>query len=484
MKRATIIPEIGQTRIKLWCLLLVLVVTSCAPTNEQYTNTVQQVTARNEGQLSLFLNLKAKESPRTSCEIERVEILTEKGNWEEISRDKITLDAGAIAGGQIFLLRSSLTPGYYSTLRFTLAMAWQQRENGGRKNLIVNDQTVEVPLPKKLYFGPGDSHSVFLTWDVEKSSPTPNTFLPVLLAAPKLINMIADIAYVACPDINTIFMIRTDKNQVFDSLGVSGSPSWLSNSGSSLSDSIYALTPLDASLKKISASANRIVETYNLPMAGTPSHLTLSPNGSHAFVLDRNRGNISRINLLSGQIEQRMRLRDSPSYVLYLPVQDLIAVSLSRSQSVILLNPKTLNPVQTIATSSRPEGLMIWKDRLLYIAESGANSVLVYDLINNKEKKRVLVDLTPRRVMSADGYIFVSNYNSSSISLLSPGQITVSRTIPLTGRPLEFVDVPRNKWIYVGNEDENSLTIIDPVTTRTVGRIELGAKPMGIMVLN
>ena len=127
---------------------------------------------------------------------------------------------------------------------------------------------------------------------------------------------------------------------------------------------------------------------------------------------------------------------------------------------------------------------MIWKDRLLYIAESGANSVLVYDLINNKEKKRVLVDLTPRRIMNADGFIFVSNYNSRSISLLSPGQINVSRTIPLSGRPLELADVPRNKWIYVGNEDENGLTIVDPVTTKTVGRIELGAKPMGITVFN
>ena len=146
------IPEIGKARIKPWYLLLLLVITSCVPTNGQYTNTAQPMAARNEGQLSLFLNLREKESPRTIMELERVEILTEKGNWEEINRDKITLDAGSIAGGQVFLLRSSLTPGYYSTLRFTIARAWQQNKNAGRKDLAVNGRAVEVHLPKKLYF--------------------------------------------------------------------------------------------------------------------------------------------------------------------------------------------------------------------------------------------------------------------------------------------------------------------------------------------
>ena len=478
------IPEIGKSRSTLWQLLLLLAVTSCGPANGLYSNTVQQVAARNEGQLSLFLNLREKDSPRIGMELERVEILTENNNWRQINRDKITLDAGSIAGGQVFMLRSPLPAGYYSRLRFTMTRAWQQNSTAGKEDITVSGATTEIRLPQKIYFGPTDSHSIFLTWDVRKSRRTANIFQPALQAAPKLTNMIADIAYVACPDINTIFMIRTDKNQVFASLGVNGRPTWLATPGSMLDDNLYVLTSDDVKLKKISPSANRIIETYNLPMAGNPSHLALSPDGRKAFILDRERGTIFRINLLTGQLEQRMRLGYNPSYLLYLPKQDLIAVSLSLSQSVVLLSPETFSPVQVISTSSRPEGLMIWKDRLLYIAEAGANSVLVYDLLNNKEKKRILVDFTPRRLLHADGYIYVTNYNSRSISMLSPGQINVSRTIPLSGRPLELADVPRNKWIYVGNEDEKGLTIVDPVTRNTVGLIELGAKPLGITVAN
>ncbi len=478
-------PENHTLLTRICYLFLLLAAASCVPTNGQLAgSSSQQAASSNEGQLSLFLNLREPDSPPVVMELERVEILAENGRWQQISRDKITVDAAAIAGGQKFVLRSPLTPGYYSSLRLTIARSWRQNIGRGKEDITVNSLTADIQLPKKLYFGPGDSHSVFLTWDVRKSTQTAGRFKPVLQAAPKLTNMIADVAYVACPDINTIFMVRTDKNQVFDSLGVSGTPNWLASPGSVPGDSLYALTPGDMKIKKISPSANRIVETYNLPTAGSLSHLALSPNGRRAFILDRNRGNIFRLDLLSGQIERRIRLGYKPSYVLYLPRQNLLAVSLSLSQTVVLLDPETLNTVQTIATSSRPEGLMIWKDSLLYIAESGANSVLVYDLNNNKEKKRIQVDLTPKRIMAADGYIYVSNYNSRSISLLSPGQINVSRTILLSGRPLELVDVPRNKWIYVGNEEGNGLTIVDPVTSKTVGHIELGAQPMGIAVVN
>ncbi|NPA94233.1 MAG: hypothetical protein GXO58_02255, partial [Thermodesulfobacteria bacterium] len=164
--------------------------------------------------------------------------------------------------------------------------------------------------------------------------------------------------------------------------------------------------------------------------------------------------------------------------------QNLLAVSLSRSQSVVLVDPDTLSPVQSISTATQPEGLMIWNDTMLYIAESGANSVLVYDLINSRENKRIAVDFTPRRIISAGGFIYVANYNSKSISRLSPGQLGVGRTVPLDGRPLEMAYDTRNRWIYVGNADQNTLDILDPSTGKPTGRIELGSRPLGIRVVN
>ncbi|WP_267927021.1 YncE family protein [Desulfolithobacter dissulfuricans] len=60
----------------------------------------------------------------------------------------------------------------------------------------------------------------------------------------------------------------------------------------------------------------------------------------------------------------------------------------------------------------------------------------------------------------------------------------MTRSISLSGRPLELAEVVRSRWIYVGNEDRKELTIIDPVTSRVAGHIELGGRPRGIAIID
>ncbi len=465
-------------------LLSLVVLQGCISGQGNESTGIRTTPLGNQGYLSLFLNLKDKNSPAVGMQIQQVEILAESGNWLPLTSAPIQVHTKTIRAGQVFLLRGRLMPGYYSRIRLVLGQAWQGAPEQTDNALSLSDQDVEIRLPNALYIGRGDSQSIFLTWDVGRSLNNSNRFTPHLSAAPKLKNMIVDVAYVACPEIQTIFMIRTDKNWVFDSLGIQGQPTFLASSSLYPATSLFALVPDQQKVVKISPAANRVIESYNLSMTGNPSHMVLAPDGTTAYILDQARGNILRMDLRSGHIEKRNRLGHAPSYIIYLPKQKLLAVSLSRSQNVVLVDPDTLSPVQTISTARRPEGLMLWNDALLYIAESGANSVLVYDLINSRESKRIAVDFTPRRIISAGGYIYVANYNSKSISRLSPGQLGVSRTLPLDGRPLEMAYDEKNRWIYVGNADRNALDILDPSTGKPAGRIELGSRPLGIRVVN
>ncbi len=466
------------------CLLGALLLHGCITVQGNSDAGFNERSLGNQGYLSLFLNLKEKNSPAVGMELERIDILAEDGRWLPLTTTPIQIHTANIGEGQIFLLRGRLVPGYYSKLRFITTSAWKGNPRETRNFFSLSGQEIEIRLPNPLYIGQGDSQSVFLTWDVRRSLSNSEQFHPFLSASPKLKNMIADVAYVACPQIQTIFMIRTDKNWVFDSLGVRGRPTFLASPALFQSTNLFALVPDRKRILKISPAANRVIETFNLSITGNPSHMVLSPDGTVAYILDQARGNILRLDLRSGHIEKRNHLGQSPSYILHLPKQSLLAVSLSRSQSVVLVDPETLSPVQTISTATRPEGLMLWNDAMLYIAESGANSVLVYDLVNKRENRRITVDFTPKRIISAGGYIYVANYNSKSISRLSPGQLGVGRTIILSGRPLEMAYDTRNKWIYVGNEDRKSLDILDPVTGKPAGRIQLGSRPQGIRVIN
>ncbi len=59
----------------------------------------------------------------------------------------------------------------------------------------------------------------------------------------------------------------------------------------------------------------------------------------------------------------------------------MLAVSLSLSQKVLLLDPVRLSVLGTISTGSEPQGVVV-SDNQLYIAEQGDNTVSITDLAN------------------------------------------------------------------------------------------------------
>jgi len=444
----------------------------------------EQGNAGPGGYLSLFLDLKEYQNiPDVEMNILSIDVLSDTGSWYPIASDAFTLEARKISQGQVFLGRGLLQPGYYSRIRLTLKnLLLRQQE--GEIDLTPDKPTIEIGIPTKLYLDEGDSHSVFLSWDVRASLEESHRGMPVIQVAPRLRNLIADVAYVSCPEINTVFMIRTDKNKVCDSLGVGGHPTYLSSSAREREMNLFVLTNSGPEIKRISPSANRVVENYTLPLTGKAAHMTIDPSGQTAYIVDSQRGTVMSVSLQTGRVDHRERLGYDPAYIIYLHKQNLLAVSIPLSQSVALLNPETLTSIGSVATGIKPEGLMQLNDTKLYIAESGGNSVLVYDLERKGVAKRIPVDFSPRRILGADGYVYVSNYGSRTISVLRPGQPGVSRNIILSGAPLEMAYVPTSQWIYVGNEENKSISVIDPVTSTMVTDIQLGSIPGGIAVID
>jgi YVTN family beta-propeller protein len=141
----------------------------------------------------------------------------------------------------------------------------------------------------------------------------------------------------------------------------------------------------------------------------------------------------------------------------------------------------TLAVVGSIRTSSSPDGLFVTNNRLL-IAESGANTVSVYDLATNRILTRVTVGITPRRLLDIGSQIYVSNYDEGSISVILSGQSAVGRVIPGLGRPLEMTFSETYQRLYVSDEQALGLAIIETVNDQFNGYISLGARPVGLAI--
>jgi len=210
--------------------------------------------------------------------------------------------------------------------------------------------------------------------------------------------------------------------------------------------------------------------------------MTMSPDGLWAYILDERGNYLIRMDLQSGSLAGRVHLGNGPRYAAYLPDHQRLAVSLGLSQAVFLLNPESLDTMETVPVGSSPQGLLVWRD-LLYIAESDSNTISVYDLETRQVRARMNAGLSPRRLLLSGVRIYVSNYEGGSLSVLLPGQLSVSQGISVGGTPMEMASSTSRRWLYVGNQDSQDLTVIDLTSNRLAGRIPLGAAPLGLAIV-
>jgi len=460
-------------------LISLLLLSGCSPMANNYQQPVVE-DATNQGRLSLFLNLLDPDGPDLTMQITSIELRKETGAIVRPSIEPLLLSSGKIKDGQQFLIRIALESGNYNQVRLKIGEAGYSQD-GVSQLLPLKRPEVVMDFRTPISIAVGDSKSLFFTWDT-RLSVQDEQFDPAIQAAPTLKRLVADVAYVACPEIDTVFMVSLEKNRVIDSLGVPGGPTYLFYNGDPASNEVYVLAAKDLKLYVFSTTSNKLTDRYNIPMINDAQHAAFSPNGEWGYIIGRNPGGIVRIDMHSGTADKQVQLNYDPVYISYLEKYNLLAVSLSIAQTVVLLNADTLEQVGSISTGTGPDGLRLIDERYLYIAESGANSVMIYDMGTNAMVKRISVGFQPRRLLDTINYVYVANKGDRSLTLLRYPSLMSYRTISFPGVPDEMAYADKFNKILVGNPRSLSVKVIDALTDEFKTDIELGAVPKDIVV--
>jgi DNA-binding beta-propeller fold protein YncE len=434
----------------------------------------------HEARLSLFLNLDKSDGPGVRLEISGLEVHVNDA-WLPVNAGPQELDAKKIGAGQLFLGGRAVPPGSCQRLRFTVTKGSALRDSGLYVGVSSDPFVVELELPSPILLEKHDSRSLFLTWEVQETLGRED-LRPVITIASQIKQMLADLVYAACPDIDTIFVIRSDKNWVADSFGVKGRPTFIAMDPDPSRRRLFVLAAGESAIKVVDLFSQRVSDFFALSLTDAPTFMTVSPDGRWAYVLEERASTLSRIDLTTGSRAALVRLGHRPQYAAYLGPQNLLAVSSSRSQKVSLLHPLELTEIRTITAGDSPQGLLVSGNQL-YVAESGDHTVSIFNLSTNLGHTRLEVGFGPRRLLDTGNYIYVSNYEGGSLSLLLPGVPGVVREVPGLDRPLEMVFDQDRRVIYVGEEQAGGLAVIDSVSNLFVGRISLGARPSGLAVL-
>jgi DNA-binding beta-propeller fold protein YncE len=479
--------QVQEKVMKISRILLILLALAllggCIPPDQALTDsfTVPGRGAPHEARLNCFLTLLNPEGPSIRLEVAALEVLADD-RWLPLNSEPLMLDSSAIGGGQLFLGGQPVPPGRYSRLRLTITKGEIIKSDGKYAVVDSEQNPLEIDLTAGLDIDLEDSRSLLLTWDVENSLLPDDSLRPVVYAGPPVRQLQEDLVFVSCPEIDTVFVVRADRNWVIDSFGLKGGPTWLAIDPTPSRQRLYVLTPRDRMVKVVDLSSYGVVDFYPAPLNDAPMFMTISPDGDAVFLLDDHGGYLSRMDTLTGRIDSRILVDFRPQYATYLEERDLLAVSLSLSQKVLLLDPVSLKVARTIPAGSSPQGMAVSEDQL-YIAEYENNTVSIVDLAGRGGQSRLTVGFGPRRLMEADSQVYVSNYREGTLSVLVPGQLGVVQEIFGLGRPAEMAFNRFYRRAYVADEEAAALAVIDVNANLLLGRIFLGAKPFGLAVI-
>jgi DNA-binding beta-propeller fold protein YncE len=431
------------------------------------------------GWLSVFLNLKEPAGQEIALDLVAVEVKA-GSNWFSLRSDLLIINAKKIGNGQIFIARNGLPVNDYDSLRLTFSKT-VLRDGGAETLLTMAKPEVEMELPTRLSLRKGDSHSLFVTWDVSSSMVDAKTIAPAMNTALQAIPLIKDLNYIACPEIDTIYVIRTDKNWVISSLGVPGKPTYLDIDRST--NRIYVLTNEEYAINVIDIITNRIVDKFYIAVDNEPNFMTLSPDKRFAYILDQIGGNIVKMDLETGALAERATVFYKSQYALFLEDQNQLAISALDTNKVYLLDPENLVVLNSFTVGTRPQGLLSWRN-FLFVAESGSNTVSSYNLLNYQQQARTNVGFSPRRLLLKNNQIYATNFMGGTITVMLPGQLNVSGQVPLGGTPLELAASESRRWLYVGDSDKGGVSVIDATSNRINRFIELQTLPVGMAVID
>jgi YVTN family beta-propeller protein len=118
-----------------------------------------------------------------------------------------------------------------------------------------------------------------------------------------------------------------------------------------------------------------------------------------------------------------------------------------------------------------------------YITNYGSSTVSVIDTATNKVTATINVGVNPSGVaVNPDGTkVYVTNIGNSSISVIDTATNTVISTIPDLNSPFGVAVSPDGKKLYVTNSD-SYVSVIDTATNKVTATVTVGTDPRGIVV--
>lgn len=239
---------------------------------------------------------------------------------------------------------------------------------------------------------------------------------------------------------------------------------------------------MDGMVHNIQVSPNgRIVGATVIP------NMTMNMNGNDDSSMDM-KGKAIFFNPNTNKIIKEVNVGNHPAHLVFTNDGKYAVVTNNEDNNITVIDMKNFSVVKTIPTGKGPHGFRISNDsQFAYIANMGENSVSVINLTTLKEVKKIQVGKTPVTTgITSDGKTLVvtlNKENALAIIDLPSGKIV---KVKVGEGPAQVYIQSDNKFAYVANQGteknpSHTLSKVDLQSKQVVATIETGNGSHGVV---
>lgn len=246
------------------------------------------------------------------------------------------------------------------------------------------------------------------------------------------------------------------------------------------SNSFYFVASENGIISKVDGTINKIIGKIHIE--GNPEDIKVSEDGSILGVTlskgEKENGFILFYNIKNNQLLKKIEVGKKPSSIEFTPNNRYALVTNTESNSISVIDTENYTVLQSIPTGKGPKGFCISKNgNYGYVANTKDNTVAVIDILNSRTIKKIKVGKHPiDTAVTYDGKsMFVTLDKEKAIAKVDLVTEKV-RKIELEGEPTSMYIQPGDKYVFapIKSEEIDRLLKINIDTKEIEERLEIG----------
>jgi YVTN family beta-propeller protein len=252
---------------------------------------------------------------------------------------------------------------------------------------------------------------------------------------------------------------------------------------------LYVAQRAAGTISVVDTEVDEVVSTIDVP-SGPPQYLTLSPDGTRAYVSvwddDRTVAAISILDTTTGEFGATVPVRSRPYVSAVSPDGTRLYVPNHDSDVLTVVDTQTDTAVAEIDVPPNPHWVELTPDGTrAYVADHDSNVVAVVDTATDTVVDEVPVGTSPHSVAVHRSRPLAANvnYDAASVSVIDTDSDEVVATVPVGEGPQDVTWSADGRFAYVTNVDDGTLSVVSAEDFTVTATIPTGTSPTSVTVL-